>query len=216
MLLGRPWLRTANIKQHWQRNMISFRRGKTKVRVMTEERVPVALHTAPLYAEGVHMLDGLADDEVEDFLGDHPTIVPLFEINAMSPTEQAPEAGVTEEVSPQDEPDPTTVAELRQARDAFERELAISQRVKASTLETINLGSDENPRTLQIANNMAPKALGIAKEFHDSIVDLVKRKRLLTEPEPEKPVEVRTTHRENMALEDELAESHYSRPHWPE
>ena len=31
MLLGRPWLCTANIKQHWQRNMISFRRGKTKV-----------------------------------------------------------------------------------------------------------------------------------------------------------------------------------------
>jgi hypothetical protein len=33
--------------------------------------------------------------------------------------------------------------------------------------------------------------LGIAKkEVHDSIVDLVKRKRLLTELEPEKPVEV--------------------------
>ena len=56
--------------------------------------------------------------------------------------------------------------------------------------------------------------LGIAKEFHDSIVDLVKRKRLLSETEPEKPVEVRTTHIEDMALEDELAESHYSRPHW--
>ena len=40
MLLGRPWLRTTNIKQHWQRNMISFRRGKTKVRIITEERVP--------------------------------------------------------------------------------------------------------------------------------------------------------------------------------
>ena len=57
------------------------------------------------------------------------------------------------------------------------------------------------------------EVLRIAKEFHDSIVDLVKRKRLLTEPEPEKPVEVRTTHLEDMALEDELAESHYSRPH---
>ena len=51
------------------------------------------------------------------------------------------------------------------------------------------------------------------KEFHDSIVDLVKRKRLSTEPEPEKTVEVRTTHLEDMALEDELAESHYSRLH---
>ena len=58
------------------------------------------------------------------------------------------------------------------------------------------------------------EVLGIArKEFHDSIVELVKRKRLSTEPELEKPVEVRTTHLEDMALEDELAESHYSRPH---
>ena len=52
--------------------------------------------------------------------------------------------------------------------------------------------------------------MGIAKkEFHDSIVDLVKRKGLATEPEPEKPVEVRTTH-----LEDELADSHYLKLHW--
>ena len=59
------------------------------------------------------------------------------------------------------------------------------------------------------------EVLGIAKkELHDSIVDLVKRKRLSTEPEPEKPVEVRTTHLEDMTLEDELAESHYSSLHW--
>ena len=39
------------------------------------------------------------------------------------------------------------------------------------------------------------EVLGITKkEFHDSIVDLVKRKRLLTETEPERLVEVRTTH----------------------
>ena len=52
------------------------------------------------------------------------------------------------------------------------------------------------------------------KEFHDSIVDLVKRKRLSTETGPERQVEVRTTHIDDMALEDEWAESHYSRPHW--
>ena len=58
------------------------------------------------------------------------------------------------------------------------------------------------------------EVLGIAKkEFRDSIVDLVKRKRLSTETEPERPVEVRTTHIEDMALEDEWAERHYSRPH---
>ena len=53
-------------------------------------------------------------------------------------------------------------------------------------------------------------------EVLDSIVDLVKQKRLSTEVEPEKPVEVRMTHLEDMALEDELAESHYSRLHWAE
>ena len=36
------------------------------------------------------------------------------------------------------------------------------------------------------------------KEFHNPIVDLVKRKRLSIEPEPEKPVEVRMTHLEDM------------------
>ena len=34
------------------------------------------------------------------------------------------------------------------------------------------------------------------------------------EPESEKLVEVQTTHLEDMAPEDELAESHYSRLHW--
>ena len=56
--------------------------------------------------------------------------------------------------------------------------------------------------------------LSIARrEFHDSIVDLVKRKRLATEPEPEKQVEVRAA-LDEMAAEDELAESHYARSHW--
>ena len=59
------------------------------------------------------------------------------------------------------------------------------------------------------------EVVGIAKEeFHDSMVDLVKRKWLLPEPELEKPVKVRTTHLENAALEVELAESHYSKLNW--
>ena len=84
MLLGRPSLRTSNMKQHWQCNIISFCRGKTKVRIITEESLTTPHNTTPLYAEGVHMLDGLADEEVDDFLEDHPTIIPLFEIDAIS------------------------------------------------------------------------------------------------------------------------------------
>ena len=36
LLLCRPWLKTTNIKQSWQKNIISFRRGKTKVRVLLD------------------------------------------------------------------------------------------------------------------------------------------------------------------------------------
>ena len=83
ILLGHPWLRTTNIKQHWQYKMISFCQGKTKVRPITEERISTPQNTTPLYAEGVHMLDGLAEEEVDHFLEEHPTIVSLFEIDVI-------------------------------------------------------------------------------------------------------------------------------------
>ena len=119
-----------------------------------EERLPTPQNTTPLYAEGVHMLDGLAEEEVDDFLEDPPTIIPLFEIDVVSTIGSPPTEDVTKVSLSQEEPDPKTIAELRHARDACERELAISQRVKASTLESLNHGSDENPRMLQIANNL--------------------------------------------------------------
>ena len=100
------------------------------------------------------MLDGLAEEEVDHFLEEHPTIIPLFEIDVISAIGSPPAEDVTEDSLPQDEPDPTTIVELRHALDAFERELAISQGVKASTVESLNLGSDDNPHTLQIANNL--------------------------------------------------------------
>ena len=41
-----------------------FLERKTKVQVPTQERVMTKKGTMPLYAEGVHILDGLADEEV--------------------------------------------------------------------------------------------------------------------------------------------------------
>ena len=49
MLLGRPWLRSANIKQSWKHNCISFRRGRAKVRVPTEELAAQPKNMTPLY-----------------------------------------------------------------------------------------------------------------------------------------------------------------------
>ena len=55
---------------------------------------------------------------------------------------------------------------------------------------------------------------GIAKkEFHNGIVHLVKRKCFATEPEPEKPVEVRAALLDEVAVENEFTQSHYMKPH---
>ena len=39
IMLGWSWLRTANIKQNWQGNIIYFHRGKTKIYVPIEEHI---------------------------------------------------------------------------------------------------------------------------------------------------------------------------------
>ena len=51
-------------------------------------------------------------------------------------------------------------------------------------------------------------------EFYDTILDLVKRKWFLTEPKSEKLIEVKATHMDEVAMEEELSDSHYMRPHW--
>jgi hypothetical protein len=57
--------------------------------------------------------------------------------------------------------------------------------------------------------------LGIAKEFHDTIVDLIKPKRQQSDEEEAKTSAI-TMARSDKEEEDEevIADSHYSRPHW--
>ena len=85
------------------------------------------------------MLDGLTDDEMNSFMEEHPTIVPVFEIDVL-PAVEPYVANTIEHEAPY-EPDLASIKDLQYARDALDHELAISQCVKASTLEDINLGS---------------------------------------------------------------------------
>ena len=78
----------------------------------------------PLYAEGVHMLYGLTDDEMHSFLAENTTIVPPFEIDVLSAME--PYIATNSKPNNLHEPDPTSLKELQQAREALEREIAIS------------------------------------------------------------------------------------------
>ena len=83
ILLRRPWLRSANIKQSWEHNCISFRRGRTKVRVPTEEAAAQPKDMTPLYVEDINMLEGVDDKELEAYLEEHPRIIPLFKIDVI-------------------------------------------------------------------------------------------------------------------------------------
>ena len=165
LLLGRPWLQTAHIKQNWQKNNITFRRGKTKVRVPTQPRAGPSKEVTPLYAESVNMLEGLADEEVDRYLEENPKIVPLFEVDvadAVSPYIVHPDDA-------SEEPDQDAIRDLRQAQEALEREMAVSQRVKASQLEEVNLGTDEETRPVHVAKEMPPEEksamVTLLKEF---------------------------------------------------
>ena len=64
-IVGPPWLKTTHIKQNSRKNIITFRRGKAKVRVRTQPHSITGKELTPLYAECVNMLEGLADEEVD-------------------------------------------------------------------------------------------------------------------------------------------------------
>ena len=83
MLLGRPWLYSANIKQSWKHNYNKFRRGCTKVRVPTKELTAQPKYMTPLYAKDTNMLEGVDNTELEAYLEEHPQIIPLFEIDVI-------------------------------------------------------------------------------------------------------------------------------------
>jgi hypothetical protein len=77
------------------------------------------------------MLEGLTEEEDDTFLQENPTLVPLYKID------------VVKEGEPYQTSEEAAVVELGRAREALERELAVSQRVRPTELEELNLGSAE-------------------------------------------------------------------------
>ena len=89
----------------------------------------------PLYAKSINMLDGLANDEVNRYLDEHPKIVPLFEVDII----EAVSPYVTYRGKELDEPKQELIREMRQAQESLEGEMAVSQKVKAFQLEEVDL-----------------------------------------------------------------------------
>ena len=63
LLLDRPWLKTANIKQNWNKNVLTFRKGKSKIRVSTKQKITTSRQCLPIHAEAVNMMEGLYETE---------------------------------------------------------------------------------------------------------------------------------------------------------
>jgi hypothetical protein len=111
--------------------------------------------TAPVYAEGINMLEGLTEEEADTFLQENPTIVPLYEID------------VVKEAEPYQLTEEAAIVELGRAREALERELAVSQRVRPTELEQLNLGTAQEPRNVLIAEGLDP-------EFKEELTHVLK------------------------------------------
>jgi hypothetical protein len=90
--------------------------------------------------KSVNMLEGLTEEEAETFLQENPTLVLLYEID------------VVKEAAPYQISDEAAVIELGMAKEALELELAMSQRVRPTELEELNLGMAEEPCNMIIGN----------------------------------------------------------------
>ena len=66
------------------------------------------------------MLEGLADEEIDRYMEEHPRIVPLFEVDITTTVE--PYVTMSEPT----EPDEAAIQELRQEQEFLEREMTIS------------------------------------------------------------------------------------------
>ena len=64
LLLGRPWLKIANIKQNGNQNLLTFQKGKNKIQVPTQSKISTSRQCLPSHSEAVNMMEGL--DEVEE------------------------------------------------------------------------------------------------------------------------------------------------------
>ena len=150
LLLSQSWLKMANIKQNWNRNVLTFRKGKTWIRISTQEKINTTHKCLPIHPESVNMMEGLDEVEEDQYFTKNPKIIPLFEVDILQTLTTYREDKESE--IPVDE---QTLKELRLQQKAIEKEMKVSQIVQASRLEELNLADTEVvPRTILIAKEV--------------------------------------------------------------
>ena len=84
MLLGRPWFRTAKLKQDWGKNQIQIKLGRQKVVLPMVSKVKLKPSHRPLWAQTISLATEVEDLEEEEYLRSNPSVVPIFEVDVMS------------------------------------------------------------------------------------------------------------------------------------
>ena len=131
LLLGRPWLRATQIKQDWSNNRLTIRRNGHKICVNTIATLTPPQAITLVCGETVNMLDGMTEEDVDVYQEENPDFVPLFEIDILDILEQCVELSKSL----------VALTELDQASTNLERDLTLSQKVQATKLEELNLGT---------------------------------------------------------------------------
>ena len=83
LLLGRPWLRQARVKQDWQSDRITVRKGKKKLKLSVSTKKGLRTPFRPEMAEGINMLEGMEAEEEDDYLSRNTELVSLFEVDVV-------------------------------------------------------------------------------------------------------------------------------------
>ena len=98
----------------------------------------------PVCVESVNMLEGLTEEEAERYFSDHENIIPLYEVNVVEL------AGPYQTEFSQERAE----IEMGQSREVLEKELAVSQRVKTTALEEVDIGEEGHQRPVLVAKDL--------------------------------------------------------------
>ncbi|MCO5579604.1 hypothetical protein L7F22_033461 [Adiantum nelumboides] len=81
MMLGRPWLRVARVKQLWGSDSIVIKRGKKKFRLQMDAKKVIPPSFRSLHSEGLNMVAKSEEDVEDDFLKPNLPMVSIFEVD---------------------------------------------------------------------------------------------------------------------------------------
>lgn len=195
MILGRPWLRAAKVKQDWGADRIVIRKGKRKVKLMMTSKKVIPKELRPLQVETINMIPELLEDEEDEFLNNNPSVVPVFEVDVDSilkqyvynnnnkqeskdPIQKDQQLDrdmqeVLQQDLDEEKPEETKegVDAVIQAQKDYEEYLSKSTRVKEDELQDLNLGTQEDPKNVRISINLTgqfkEELQELLKEFKD-------------------------------------------------